>query len=171
MIHKGWEYPDWATGHRERIKTTNKVSDRKSKSAEREQTNQWDVRTRCSTYNCGDEGAVEIGVSVRANPTPSLDACDFLWESECKSFPSALPATVFGGGINVASFSDLGLPLDAVPFIVAEVRLRKWSGEEAHEMIAERAMSVCWAIPREWRREFATSMSYDCMRLAGQGRY
>lgn len=123
--------------------------------------NQREVRTRSSTYNCGDEGAVEIGVSVRANPTPSLDACDFLWESECKSFPSALPATVFGGGIKVASFSDLGLPLDAVPFIVAEVRLRKWSGEEAHEMIAERAMSVCWAIPREWRREFATSMYYE----------
>jgi hypothetical protein len=81
------------------------------------------------TYNCGDEGAVEIGVSVRANPTPSLeglDACGFLWESECRSFPSALPATVFGGGIKVASLSVIGLPFDAVPLkLMPELVLRE----------------------------------------------
>lgn len=55
------------------------------------------------TYICGDGGAVEIGVSVRANPTPFLDTCDPLWTSECSSFPSARPTRVFGG-IRLASF-------------------------------------------------------------------
>ena len=54
------------------------------------------------TYICGDGGAVEIGVSARAVPTPPLGACEALWASECKSLPSALPTTVFGSGIRVA---------------------------------------------------------------------
>jgi hypothetical protein len=41
------------------------------------------------TYICGELGAVEIGVSVKALPTPSLEACNV--------FPRARPATVLGG--------------------------------------------------------------------------
>ena len=58
------------------------------------------------TYICGEGGAVEIGVSERAKPTPSFESCDDLWASECKSFPSARPTTVLCG-IRVASFPEL----------------------------------------------------------------
>lgn len=57
------------------------------------------------TYICGDGGAVETGVSVRTVPTPPLGACDVLWASECRSFPSARPTTVFGGGIRAPSLA------------------------------------------------------------------
>lgn len=87
------------------------------------------------TYNCGDEGAVEIGVSLRAQPTPSLEPRR--WPSACSSLPSARPTRVFAGGIRFESFPGPGLadPLEDESGFVAEV------------MIAERAMSVCWAIP------------------------
>lgn len=58
------------------------------------------------THICGDGGAVEIGVSVKAVPTPPLGGCEILWASECRSFPSALPTTVFGGGIRLPSFPE-----------------------------------------------------------------
>lgn len=68
------------------------------------------------TYICGDGGAVEIGVSVRTVPTPPLGACDDLWASECKSFPSARPTTVFGGGMRTPSFPGSTLaPLEVAP--------------------------------------------------------
>lgn len=65
-----------------------------------------------TTYICGDGGAVEIGVSVKAVPTPPLGACDVLWASECRSCPSARPTTVFGGSIRVPSFPEAQVPLE-----------------------------------------------------------
>lgn len=97
---------------------------------------------RGATYICGELGAVEIGVSVRANPTPSLEGCaDALWASECSSFPSALPTTVFGG-IRPASFPPLVMPLGG-----GTRRSRGGSGVEAQLMMADRAMSECCDIP------------------------
>lgn len=69
-----------------------------------------------TTYICGDGGAVEIGVSVSAVPTPPLGACKGLWASECRSFPSALPTTVFVGGIKAPSFPEWRLvPWELIP--------------------------------------------------------
>jgi hypothetical protein len=87
------------------------------------------------TYICGDGGAVETGVSVRAVPTPPLGGCEDLGESECKSLPSARLTTVFGG-IRVPSFPDP----DVILFCST-------SGAVADVMIADRAILECCAIP------------------------
>lgn len=109
-----------------------------SKNSQREDEQ---AKLKGGTYNCGDEGAVEIGVSLRAKPTPSLEAR--LWASACSSLPSARAIRVFAGGIRVESFPGPGLTLP-----LEETPLRCWeSGLEAEVIIAERAMSVCWAIP------------------------
>lgn len=96
-----------------------------------------------ATYICGELGAVEIGVSVRANPTPSLEGCadSGLWASGCSSFPSALPTTVLGG-IRLASLPPFGMPLGGARWCS-----RGGSGGEAQLMMADRAMSECCDIP------------------------
>lgn len=71
------------------------------------------------THICGDEGAVEIGVSVKAVPTPPLLGAGDVF-SECKSLPSALPTTVFGGGIKEVAPS---LP---EPTLVVELKPLGW---------------------------------------------
>lgn len=100
-------------------------------------------KQEASTYNCGDEGAVETGVSVRANPTPSLDAWEPLGASECSSFPSARPTMVFGGGMRPGSFpaADRAAGFEVTP-------LGRWCRESAEDMMAERAMPECCAIQR-----------------------
>jgi hypothetical protein len=152
VVHKVQKSPTGETSTQKRFSATNKLltTEKQKLYLNCKPANRVSEQNK-TTYNCGDEGAVEIGVSVRANPTPSLDA--FLWPSEC-SFASARPATVFGGGIKVESFPDPGLPFVIFPFIVAVLRL----------LIAERAMSECCAMPcvaRRGRRMYSGGCEAD----------
>lgn len=103
-----------------------------------------DQKRRNNTHICGDGGAVETGVSVKAVPTPPLGGSDDLWESECRSLPSARLTTVFGG-IRAPSFPDpepSEVPLGLILLLGSPI-----SGEMA-DVMTDRAMLECCAIPQ-----------------------
>ena len=82
-------------------------------------------------------------MSVKAVPTPPLGGSEDLWESECRSLPSARLTTVFVGR-RAPSFPDpepLDVPLGLILILWSPV-----SGEVA-DVMADRAMLECCAIP------------------------
>ena len=89
------------------------------------------------TYIWGDVGAVEMGVSVNAAPTPSLDTLRL-----------PLPAGYLGGGISESFSKSLAcVPLLApAPLAPLEATLLGLS-VAALVMMADRAISECCAIP------------------------